>query len=131
MRGREQVQGDEFDEMVLSLGFGKNADGNVDLRMGPLTHFGGEKRLNVLFSRARKKISFFSSVTIEDFPTSKNEGVNMLKNWFKFLHDFEELPKSGNSTISVFDIIKQSADADDFSHLVWLYHQRGWKILPS
>jgi len=127
----EQVQGDECDHLIISFGYAKNKEGKFEMRFGPVNQNEGEKRLNVLFSRARKQISFFSSVTIDDFPTSKNEGVNMLKNWFKFLHDFEELPKSGNSTISVFDIIKQSADADDFSHLVWLYHQRGWKILPS
>ncbi len=83
----EQVQGDEFDEMVLSLGFGKNADGNVDLRMGPLTHFGGEKRLNVLLTRTKTKLYVIRSIKSSDFGVVNSEGLRVLKEWLFWLEN--------------------------------------------
>jgi superfamily I DNA and/or RNA helicase len=126
----DQVQGDECDHLVISFGYSKNKDGKFEMRFGPINQIEGEKRLNVLFSRAKKQIAFFSSVNLTDFPESKNEGVNMIKNWFKFLNDTQKTV-SRSSVISVFEIIKQSTDADDFTHLVWLYHHRGWTISTS
>ena len=46
----ENVQGDECDILIISLGYGYNENGKFEMRFGPVNNFGGPKRLNVLFS---------------------------------------------------------------------------------
>ena len=125
----DQVQGDEFDILLISFGYGKNKEGNFELRFGPINQIGGDKRLNVLFSRAKKEIHFFSSVKLKDFGDSKNEGVNVLKKWFSFIENLNEV-ETEKYEISIFSILKQAKNTEDFTHLVQLYQQRGWKINP-
>jgi hypothetical protein len=125
----DQVQGDEFDILFISFGYGKNKEGNFELRFGPINQLGGDKRLNVLFSRAKKEIHFFSSVKLKDFGESKNDGVNVLKKWFSFIENLNEV-ENEKFEISIFSILKQAKSSQDFTQLVHLYHLRGWKIKP-
>ncbi|MFM7566613.1 MAG: AAA domain-containing protein [Flavobacteriales bacterium] len=85
----DQIQGDECDEMIISFGYGKKQGGTFDLRFGPLNQEGGDKRLNVLFSRAKKRLYFLHSVRSSDFPISENPGMHTLKKWFEFMEDPE------------------------------------------
>lgn len=63
IKNLENVQGDERDVMIFSVGYGKDASGKLDMRMfGPLTRDGGERRLNVAVTRAREKIILVSSI---------------------------------------------------------------------
>jgi superfamily I DNA and/or RNA helicase len=126
----DQVQGDECDNLIISFGYGKNKEGNFEMRFGPINQTGGEKRLNVLFSRAKKEIHFFSSVKYIDFPQSKNVSVQLLKQWFAMLED-TKLEKINSYEINMFDILEQAKDFEDFTHLISLYNQRGWKILTT
>ena len=75
------AQGSEFDLVIFSLGYGKDKDGIMPYQFGPLSHFSGEKRLNVAFSRARKKMAVISSLSKEDLQQlrEEKEGVRMLK----------------------------------------------------
>jgi hypothetical protein len=82
----EKVQGDEFDVLLITMGYGKDANGDFALRMGPLNQEGGEKRLNVLFSRARRVMHFFHSVNAVDFGVSENLGIDALKK-FLLMHE--------------------------------------------
>jgi hypothetical protein len=126
----DQVQGDECDVMIISFGYGKNRKGNFEMRFGPINQTGGEKRLNVLFSRAKKEINFFSSVKYHDFPHTKNESVDLLKQWFALMEE-NSLKKPKLYEIHVLDILEQAKDAEDFTHLISLYNERGWRILTS
>ena len=83
----EKVQGDEFDVLLISMGYGKDANGDFALRMGPLNQEGGEKRLNVLFSRARRVMHFFHSVKAVDFGVSENLGIDALKKYLLMHED--------------------------------------------
>lgn len=126
----DQVQGDECDVMIISFGYGKNREGDFEMRFGPINQTGGEKRLNVLFSRAKKEINFFSSVKYHDFPQTKNESVNLLKQWFAHMEE-NTLKKPKSYEIHVLDILEQAIDAEDFTHLISIYNERGWRILTS
>lgn len=81
----ENVQGDEFDHLLISFGYGYDEEGKFAMRFGPLNQQGGEKRLNVLFSRARKSIHFFHSVSANDFNPSDNLGVDFMR---RYIHQF-------------------------------------------
>ncbi|HMV44030.1 MAG TPA: AAA domain-containing protein [Leptospiraceae bacterium] len=82
----EQVQGDERDAIILSIGYVKEANGNLPHNFGPLTHQGGERRLNVAITRARKRMTIVSSFRDSDIDLdrSNSEGVRLLKSYLNY-----------------------------------------------
>ena len=67
VKNLENVQGDERDVIYISVGYGPTVPGGrVPMRFGPLGMEGGERRLNVLISRAKQRCEVFSSMTDED-----------------------------------------------------------------
>lgn len=86
----ENVQGDQCDHLIISLGYGYNNEGKFYKRFGPLSVQQGSKRLNVLMSRARKHITFVRSVTSNDFSISSNEGAESLRKLMNYLEDVSE-----------------------------------------
>tara|TARA_B100000508_G_scaffold137355_1_gene131623 strand:- start:145755 stop:149102 length:3348 start_codon:yes stop_codon:yes gene_type:complete len=83
----ENVQGDQCDHLIISLGYAKDEDGKFNMRFGPLNQEQGHRRLNVLMSRAKDKITFIRSVKSEDFNISDNEGVEHLRKLMLFLEE--------------------------------------------
>lgn len=85
IKNLENVQGDERDVILFSVGYGPDKDGKVSMNFGPLNNAGGERRLNVAVSRARYEMKVFSTMTSEmiDLERSQAEGVKGLK---MFLH---------------------------------------------
>ncbi len=81
----EKVQGDECEHLIISMAYGANEDGEFNLRMGPLNRSSGRNRLNVLFSRASKRIDFICSVEASDFKLSENESINLLRDWLRYI----------------------------------------------
>ena len=82
----ESVQGDERDIIIFSIGYAKNSEGKLMQRFGWLNNRGGENRLNVAVSRAKKKIYIVSSfepreLQVED---NKNEGPRILKKYLQY-----------------------------------------------
>lgn len=67
VKNLENVQGDERDVIFISVGYGPSVPGGrVPMRFGPLGSDGGERRLNVLISRAKQRCEVFASMTDED-----------------------------------------------------------------
>lgn len=66
VKNLENVQGDERDVIIISTTFGKLADGPVRQNFGPISRQDGWKRLNVLFTRARKSIQLVTSLAASD-----------------------------------------------------------------
>jgi very-short-patch-repair endonuclease len=85
VKNLESVQGDERDVIFISVGYGHTAEGFLSMGFGPLNRTGGERRLNVLISRARKRCEVFTNLKAEDLNISSNAslGVAALKT---FLH---------------------------------------------
>ena len=82
----ESVQGDERDIIIFSIGYAKNKDGKLMQRFGWLNNKGGENRLNVAISRAKKKIHIVSSFDPEELQVenSKNDGPRILKKYLQY-----------------------------------------------
>ena len=74
VKNLENVQGDEKDVIVLSTGYGRDENGRITMNFGPINTTGGEKRLNVAITRARKKFIVVSSMDPEDIKTPDNSG---------------------------------------------------------
>jgi very-short-patch-repair endonuclease len=90
----ETIQGDERDVIFISVGYGRDADGYMTQSYGPLNRDGGERRLNVLISRAKQKCVVFSSITSEDIDLNraKARGVAGLKKYLQFAqHGYSDI----------------------------------------
>lgn len=61
VKNLETIQGDERDVILVSVGYGFDSEGRLSLNFGPLNQDGGERRLNVLITRAREKCVVFSN----------------------------------------------------------------------
>ncbi|MEI6651454.1 MAG: DUF3320 domain-containing protein [Chlorobiaceae bacterium] len=86
VKNLENVQGDERDIIFISIGYGKTAEGYMAMNFGALNKDGGERRLNVLISRARLAMDVFCNFTSHDIDLSKTSarGTSALKNFLAF-----------------------------------------------
>ena len=86
IKNLENVQGDERDVILFSIGYGPDKNGNVSMNFGPLNNQGGERRLNVAVSRARYEMIIFSTLRPEqiDLKRTKAKGVEDLKRFLEF-----------------------------------------------
>lgn len=82
----ENVQGDERDIILFSVGYGKNEEGRVYNRFGSLNQEGGENRLNVAVTRAKEETIVVSSIEPEelDVANSISNGPRLFKNYLKY-----------------------------------------------
>lgn len=87
IKNLERVQGDERDAIILSLGFGRNADGRLRHQFGPINQTGGERRLNVAITRARRRMTVVSSFGSADLDPAKlnSEGPRMLRRYLEYV----------------------------------------------
>ena len=88
----ENVQGDEKDIIIFSVGYARNEKGRLTIQFGSLNAAGGENRLNVAITRAREKIIVVSSILPEELNTesAKNDGPKLLKEYLKFVRMVSE-----------------------------------------
>jgi len=86
VKNLESVQGDERDVLIFSVGYGKDKFGRLTMNFGPLNGAGGERRLNVAVTRARKKVIVVSSIRASDFDLGavNKEGVRVLHKYLDF-----------------------------------------------
>lgn len=86
VKALEQVQGDERDVVMISVGYGKNSKGTLSHNFGPINQQGGERRLNVLVTRARKQVVLVSSIRYTDIDPYKtsNAGPKLLRHYLEF-----------------------------------------------
>ncbi len=85
----ENVQGDEKDIIIFSVGYAPDKDGKMNMQFGSLNVAGGENRLNVAITRAREKIVILSSIMPEELKLQgvKNDGPKLLKKYLEYARD--------------------------------------------
>ncbi len=86
VKNLENVQGDERDAVLISVGYARDDDGKLAMRFGPLSAEGGERRLNVLITRAKKRCVVFSGLSADDIDLERagGRGVAALKTFLRF-----------------------------------------------
>jgi hypothetical protein len=84
----ENVQGDERDIIVFSMGYARDPFGQIHRRFGWLNNEGGQNRLNVAISRAKQKIYFISSLHPEELKVEdlSSTGPKLLKEYMRYCH---------------------------------------------
>lgn len=97
VKNLENVQGDERDAIMISVGYGRDKDGRLAMRFGPLSMDGGERRLNVLITRAKKRCVVFSGIGGDDIDTERasGRGVAALKTFLTFAGAPAAAPRAG------------------------------------
>ncbi len=107
VKNLENIQGDERDVIFISIGYGRSSAGYMSMNFGPVTREGGERRLNVLISRAKLQCHVFSSITSADIDLSsaKGRGVPALKMFLEFAQTgrLGTAMPTGNDADSVFE----------------------------
>lgn len=75
----ESVQGRERDIIILGTSFSNRAGtSTMPLQFGPLTARGGERRLNVAITRARRQVIVYSSFDPDQLSSAKSLGLQHL-----------------------------------------------------
>ena len=87
IKNLENVQGDERDIIIFSIGYARNEYGKVVAHFGPLSAEGGENRLNVAITRAKEKIYVVTSIEPEELAVegTKNAGPKIFKSYLKYV----------------------------------------------
>ncbi len=87
VKNLERVQGDERDAIILTIGYGKGSDGQLRYHFGPLVTDGGERRLNVAMTRARRRLTVVSSFAHADMHAGRSAaaGVTLLRRYLHYV----------------------------------------------
>lgn len=124
VKNLENVQGDESDVILFSVGYAPDENGKFTMNFGPLNLSGGERRLNVAVTRAKEQVIVFSSIhgsqidAGEDGRT-KAVGAGHLK-------AFLEYAERGNAVLSGSEV---SGADEDFSNVVAAFLiEKGYKV---
>lgn len=107
VKNLENIQGDERDVIIISIGLGFQQDNSLSLNFGPVNKAGGERRLNVLFTRAREKCVIVSNFSCDDLDAkianagNINPGINALREYMYYAK-YREL-SSNIKHVPIFD----------------------------
>jgi len=88
----ENVQGDECDIIIFSIGYARDSKGKLSMQFGTLNQSGGENRLNVAITRAREKIYIVTSIWPHELNTENaaHEGPRLLKAYLEYAVNVSE-----------------------------------------
>lgn len=94
IRALEQVQGDERDVIIFSVGYGPDEAGKISTNFGALNKDKGWRRLNVGITRARQRVEVVASMRAGQIPPSTNENV-------EYLRAYLDYAEKGQQTLAV------------------------------
>jgi hypothetical protein len=108
VKNLENVQGDERDVIIFSIGYGPDANGRVSMNFGPLNNDGGERRLNVAITRAREEVLVHTSIRSDQIDLARTgaRGVRDLRAFLSFAEAAQREGAAGTS-----EPVGQSRDA--------------------
>ena len=124
IKNLENVQGDERDVILFSIGYGPDSTGKIALNFGPVNREGGWRRLNVAVSRARKEMMVFSTLRPEQIDLSKtrSQGVAGLKAFLEFAQKGKNILPVKLSNVSSGNDISEKLIAERIKELGYEVH---------
>lgn len=127
IKNLENVQGDERDIIIISVGYAKQSNGKLTMNFGPLTKTGGERRLNVAVSRARETMHVISSIRGTDISMDGSSNANR-----QVFRDFLEYVEKGIGALIGYDIDSKERELQfdsDFEENVYQFlTNKGYKV---
>lgn len=125
IKNLENVQGDERDVILISVAYAKGPSGApMSMRFGPLGAEGGERRLNVLISRAKRRCEVYASITDDDIDLERGKGKGIFA--FKlFLH----YARTGR--LSMSQRTDRQMDSVFEEQIMAALQERGYQVHPQ
>jgi very-short-patch-repair endonuclease len=127
VKNLENIQGDERDVIYFSITFCRDAAGKLPMTFGAINRDGGERRLNVAVTRARRELKVFSGIRADDIDLdrSKATGVRHLKAFLDYaVRGAIALPAQGTGSQGEMESPFEQAVAAQLE-------RRGWQIVPQ
>lgn len=126
IKSLENVQGDERDTIILSIGYSKDSNGIIKMNFGPLGKSGGERRLNVAITRAKFNVKVVSSIMPTDIDLDKltMEGPKLLRYYMEFAKD--GLQKLTNEITENADVVSLESPFEEsvYNYLI----EKGYQV---
>jgi len=118
VKNLENVQGDERDVMIFSVGYGYDPKRQMTLNFGPLNKAGGERRLNVAVTRAREKVVLVTSIKSSDIEVNASSavGVQALRGYLEYAEKSHDDSKT-EQQLGKFDSALEAAVASEISRM--------------
>lgn len=112
VKNLENVQGDERDTIIFSIGYAKDASGVMRMNFGPLSKSGGERRLNVAITRAKYNVKLVGSILPTDIQTERisADGPKLLRSYIEYAMRGQEVLEA---EISVPDAVVTESPFED------------------
>ncbi|MCL4219738.1 MAG: DUF3320 domain-containing protein [Phycisphaerales bacterium] len=123
VKNLENVQGDERDTIIFSVGYGPDRDGRVSMNFGPLNQDGGERRLNVAVTRARCRLIVFSSIRADQIDLKRTGALGVRH--FKAFLDYAQ---RGPQALADARHADQQAAEQFIEVVAAALESRGWSI---
>ena len=118
VKSLENVQGDERDIIILSIGFRKNSAFRAQV-VGPIIRVNGQRRLNVAVSRSKEKMIVISTIKYSDFEDDteiRNKGKLYLKKFLDYAENktYVYNYKNYNSKEELTNCIKKELEKEGY-----------------
>ncbi len=127
VKNLENIQGDERDVMLLSVTFGPDHAGKLTMNFGPINNEGGERRLNVAVTRARREFHVFSSIRSEQIDLALTHAVGV-----KRLKAFLDYAEHGRDALLSRDEGSLGPPESPFEEAVAeALQNQGWEVRPQ
>ena len=129
VKNLESVQGDERDVILFSIGYGPDKDGKVAMNFGPLNRLGGERRLNVAITRARREICVHCSLRPEQIDPSRSNarGVRDLRDFLSYAESRSAAALTANRGDALEEALAGHLE-DKGWKITRRFGQGGWKM---
>ena len=124
IKNLENVQGDERDVIYISTTYGHRPDGKFVMNFGPINKEQGWRRLNVLFTRAKKRIEVFTSMSPSDIRIEAGtpRGVKALKDYLVYARD---------EILEAPEILGKPFDSEFEVSVADMLVNKGYEIVPQ
>lgn len=125
VKNLENVQGDERDAIIISTTFGKPAGASaVRQNFGPISRHGGWRRLNVLFTRAKRSIAIYTSLKPEDIVVDGTtpDGTKALRSYLEYVR---------TGSLTTYNETDHEPDSDFEISVMDALKLRGYEVTPQ
>ena len=123
VKNLENVQGDQRDRIILSIGYGPTvASGQTPNRFGPINQEGGQRRLNVAITRAKWRMDVVHSLRASDI-RSEQEGPRLLRRYLEYA---EDPLRAFESEVTIDDTAETESPFEEAVYLALI--RKGYKV---
>ncbi|MBK9964851.1 MAG: hypothetical protein IPP07_08075 [Holophagales bacterium] len=123
VKNLENVQGDERDHIILGIGYGKDARGILTSGFGPLNRAGGERRLNVAITRAKRRPTAVASFRYSELQVAGTSPPGVLQ-----LQKFLEFAERGQDALETSNVGSGEADSPLEETVAAFLREKGFDV---